>query len=285
VNRRRTWKKDFSGHWEARTIVSNSAAFRGMLCRAPSRRPAPVNQQRGYPMFSTRFSATKSIAHSLSIVILGSVALFGQQTPAAPSSAAGVELPVIMRQNVIAGKTPVGTKIQAQLIAATMVNGAVLPKDALLSGEVTQSVKKSGTDPSRLAIRMDSAQWKNGSAPIKVYLTAWFYPEAEMTNQNISYQPADAANSKKNWNGMGPYPDPNNPIAQQKFPSSAGDKDKPPEAAAPASSISKHRVLMKNMESVRDSDGGVVLASMHTNIKLDRLTTYVFATDDLLPRK
>lgn len=235
--------------------------------------------------FGTTFRPANAITHSLLFVILGSAALFGQQTPAAPGSAAGLELPVIMRQNVIAGKTPVGTKIQAELVVATMTNGVVIPKGAVLSGEVTESVKKSATDPSRLAIRMDTAQWKNGSAPIKVYLTAWFYPEEQMANQNLSYQPQDAANSKKNWNGMGPYPDPNNPIAQQKFPGSDADKDKGPQASTPASNISKHRVLMKNLESTRNSDGAVILTSTHNNIKLDKLTTYVLATDDLLPMK
>lgn len=231
------------------------------------------------------FSRTNPVAHSVLTVVLGSVALLGQRTPAAPGSAAGFEFPVIMRQDVTAGKTPVGTKIQAQLVMATMTDGVVIPKDAILSGEVTESVKKSATDPSRLAIRMGSAQWKNGSAPIKVYLTAWFYPEVEMGNQNLSYQPADAANSKKNWNGMGPYPDPNNPISQQKFPNAEGDNNKGLEAATPASNISKHRVLIKNLESTRNTDGSVTLTSTHTNIKLDRLTTYVLATGDLLAMK
>src|SRR5271169_5869371 len=77
----------------------------------------------------------------------------------APSSAAGLELPVLMRQNVVAGTTPVGTKVQATLALATMVSGVVVPQDAIFSGEVTESVARSATNPSRLAIRMDSAQW------------------------------------------------------------------------------------------------------------------------------
>ena len=232
------------------------------------------------------FSATNRVAHSLLLaVIVSSATLLGQQTPAVPGSTPVFEFPVIMRQSVTAGKTSVGTKIQAQLVVATLAQGVVIPKNAILSGEVTESVKKSDTDPSRLAIRMDSAQWKNGSAPIKVYLTAWFYPEAQMVNQNLSYQPPDAANSKKNWNGMGPYPDPNNPIAQQKFPGPDEDKDKGLPPATPASNISQHRVLMKNLESTRNSDGTVILTSAHTNIKLDKLTTYVLAPGDLLPTK
>jgi hypothetical protein len=42
---------------------------------------------------------------------------------------------------------------------------------------------------------------------------------------------------------------------------------------------------MKNVDSTRTSDGAVTLASKRFNIKIDRLTTYVLATGDLLPAK
>jgi hypothetical protein len=208
----------------------------------------------------------------------------GQLRPVPPNCTGECEFPAIMRQNVAAGKTPVGTKVEAKLVLATLVSGAVVPKDAILSGEVIESVARSGSEPSRLAIRMDSAQWKNGSASLKVYLTAWFYPEvAGMAAQDLSYQPPDAANSKRNWNGMGTYPDPNNPVAQQRFPR---DTDKDTTSAPPqASNTSKRRVLLKNVETARNSDGGVALTSTRSNIKLDKLTTYVFAASDLQATK
>jgi hypothetical protein len=40
---------------------------------------------------------------------------------------------------------------------------------------------------------------------------------------------------------------------------------------------------MKNVESTRNGDGAVSLTSKSFNIKLDKLTTYVLATGDLLP--
>ncbi len=123
------------------------------------------------------------LAVILGPVILGSIMLLGQQPPQSSSPLVGTEFPIFMKQNIVAGKTPVGTKIQAKLVAATLVNGVVVPRDAILSGEVIESVKKSASDPSRLAIRMDSADWKKGSVPIKAYLTAWYYPEAAATNQ------------------------------------------------------------------------------------------------------
>jgi hypothetical protein len=233
-------------------------------------------------MFRRIFSRKIVVAGLSFAAVLGSGNLFGQQTPAAsPGSSSLVEFPVIMRQNVSAGSTPVGTKVQAQLIAATFVDGVVVPRDAILSGEVTESAKKSKSEPSRLSIRMDTAQWKTGSAPVKVYLTAWYYPEVMAMGQDPSYQPQDATNNKRTWNGQGAYPDPSNPVAQQKFPGRGSDKDSVSTPGSTASNISKHRVLMKNIESSRNGDGVVALTSTHSNIKIDKLTTYVFATGDL----
>ena len=218
-------------------------------------------------------------------IALTSVGMLSQQIPAAAGCTGACEFPVTLRQNVAAGKTPVGTKVEAKLVLATLVNGTVIPRDAILSGEVTESVAKSAGEPSRIGIRMDSAQWKNGSASVKVYLTAWFYPAVDgMAPQDLSYAPPDAANSKRNWNGMGTYPDPNNPVSQQKFPGREADKDDSA-AAAPASAISKHRMVMKNVESKHNGDGSVALTSLHSNIKLDKFTTYVFANSDLMPLK
>jgi hypothetical protein len=231
------------------------------------------------------FSKTIVVGHAVLTVVLGSAALLSQPPPAPPSSSAGLEFPVSMRQNVAAGTTPVGTKVQAKLVVATLVDGVVIPRDAILSGEVTESVAKSKTDPSRLAIRMDSAQWKNGAAPIKVYLTAWFYPVAAMTAQNLSYEPPGAAQSVRKWNGMGTYPDKNAPPDSQPLPGRDTDKDPGVALPSPSSGIAKYRVLMKNVESRRNSDGAVTLTSERFNIKLDKVTTYVLAAGDLLPTK
>jgi hypothetical protein len=219
-------------------------------------------------------------------LLLGPAALFSQVTSASASPVIGNEFPVVMKQNVAAGKTPLETKVQAKLAVATLVNGVVIPRDAVLSGEVIESTAKSKDDPSRLAIRLDSAEWKNGTAKIKVYLTAWYYPVATMMNQDLSYEPPDAARGgKKDWNGMGTYPDPNNPISQGRFPGRDTDKDSGTTApATTASNISKHRVVMKDVESTRNNDGGFTVTSTRSNIKLDKVTTYVFATDDLSPK-
>ncbi len=200
---------------------------------------------------------------------------------------AASEFPVLMKQKVVAGKTPVGTKVEAELVIATMANGVVIPRSAILSGEVTESVEKSKTEPSRLAIRMNSAEWKNGSAPIKAYLTAWYYPEMATMNQNLNFEPPDQANGRGNWNGQGAYPGPGSTHIGEddKFPGRGSDKDPSGGAPPSASTISKRRALMKHVGSARGGDGAVTLISDHATIKLDRLTTYVLADSDLMPTK
>jgi hypothetical protein len=230
------------------------------------------------------FSKAAAVGHVVFAVILGSAALLSQQTPAAPGSPVGLEFPVVMRQNIAAGKNPVGTKVQANLVISTLVDGVVIPRDAVLSGEVTESVAKTKTEPSRLAIRMDSAQWKNGSAPIKLYLTAWYYPAEAMSAQSLSYQPPNEANSPKNWNGWGQYPDKRESESIPRFPGPDSGKDSS-SLPAPSYVTSKHRVLMKDVDPIRNSDGAVTLSSSRTKLKVDKLTTYVLAKDGLLPAK
>jgi hypothetical protein len=250
--------------------------------------PVTVSQPgKGTRMFRKTFSKTIVVGHAVLTVVLGCAALLGQQTPAAPSFLGVLEFPVIMRQNVAAGTTPVGTKVEAKLAVATLVDGVVVPRDAVFSGEVTESVAKSATDPSRLAIRMDSAQWKKGSGPVvlslasKVYLTAWYYPVATLTNENLEDAsqgaPENAPPSPRRRNRDGTNSRLISPASQ---PLPAHDTGSAP--PAPESSISQRRALMENVESTRNSDGAVALTSKSFNIKLDKITTYVLAKGDLL---
>jgi hypothetical protein len=211
---------------------------------------------------------------------------------AIPSSATGLEFPVYMRQKVVAGSTPVGSKVEAKLAVATLVNGVVVPQDAVFSGEVTESVAKSAAGPSRLAIRMDSVQWKNRSAPVvlslapKVYLTAWYYPAAAAPSprsHDISPNVPDASHDSGPQIGApGVYPGQRSPTSQPSTEPDRGiDKDPFPAPRAAASDSSKHRVPMKDVESTRTSEGAVTLSSKRSNIKLDKTTTCVFAAGDL----
>ena len=193
---------------------------------------------------------------------------------------AGCELPITLRQSVEAGKAAVGTKVEARLRMATMIDGGVLPRDAVISGEVIESVAKSGDSPSRLAIRMDSAKWKNGEVKFKVYLTAWYYPPALMAPPDLSYGPPG---DRRNWGGTDPTvdtTDPPNPAQRLSTHQENGVN-----AAAPATVISAKRVLMKNVTSESGADGSLVLVSSRSNIKLNKVTTYILAVKQLLPGK
>jgi hypothetical protein len=218
---------------------------------------------------------------TLVLCVLSSGKILGQQKPAASGPSGAREFPVIMEQSVIAGKTPVGAKIQAKLEVATLIDGKVVPRNAVFSGEVLESVAKTATDPSRLAIRIDSVLWKQGSASVTAYLTAWYYPMQDAMGRDLQYGPSQPAN--RTWNGQGQYPDPNSK-SYKPFPGSdSGNGSSVPDT--PSSSTSNHRVLMKDVESATKNDGVIGIASQRSNIKLDKLTTYVLATSDLVPAK
>ena len=93
---------------------------------------------KGTQMFAKTFSNAfrKSIEAPLALlaVVLGACTLPGQQTPA-PVSATGTEFPVTLRQTRCLQNHKVGTKVEANLVIATLVNGVVIPRNALLSGE------------------------------------------------------------------------------------------------------------------------------------------------------
>jgi len=190
-----------------------------------------------------------------------------------------------MEESGTGGKTPAGTKIQAKLEVATLLDGVVIPRDAVFSGEVVESVAKTKGDPSRVAIRMDSVQWKNGSAStsaaVKVYLTSWYYPTREEVGRELQYGPQQPAN--RGWNGQGQYPDANSKVYKP-FPGSDTDKSSSvPDT--PSATASNHRVLMKDVDPRSGTDGALVLVSKRNTIKLDKLTTYVLASGDLMPAK
>jgi hypothetical protein len=185
-----------------------------------------------------------------------------QQTSSLPVSGAAREFPMVLESNVVAGKTVVGTKIHARLSVATLEEGTVIPRNALFTGEVIESKAKTASEASRIAIRMDSAQWKNGSAAVKLYLTAWYYPAVAEAGQNLQYGPTQPAN--RTWNGQGQYPDPNSK-SYKPFP--GGDSDSNvSNPDAPSSVTSNHRVAMTNVELERSSDGTIAIVSHKANL-------------------
>jgi hypothetical protein len=221
----------------------------------------------------------------VTVLMLGTLCctiLIGQERPKSASPVGALEFPVVLEQSVIAGKTPAGTKIQARLAVATLVDGTVIPRNAIFSGEVIESAAKTKTTPSCLAIRMDLVRWKNLSGAIKVYATAWYYPAKNETGQNLQYGPTQPAN--RTWNGEGQYPDPNSKVYRP-FPGGDSDDKNTSVPDTPTAVTSNQRVLMKDVETTRGNDGTIALISKRTNIKLDKLTTYVLAPEEVAPAK
>jgi hypothetical protein len=197
-------------------------------------------------------------------------------TPSTAATALAQVFPVVMEQNVVAGKAAVGSKIKAKLVAGTLVNGTVIPKNAVFSGEVLESQAKSSSAPSRLSIRFDSAEWKNGSIPTQLYLTRWYYPVTFEAGPDLQH---GAEQASRKWNGMGQYPAPNSP-AYEPFPADSGQGSPADSPSLVNSSLPR---AMKDVESQRNSDGGIALVSKRSNLKLDKLTIYVFSGNDAPP--
>ena len=202
------------------------------------------------------------------------VSLAAQEKTATAIQGSMRELPVTLQQSVTAGKTTVGTKIEAKLSIATLLSGIVFPRNSILSGEVVESAAKTKHEPSRLSIRMDSVNWKDKSALVKLYLTSWYYPSVSQSGQNLQYGPTEPP--QRTWNGAGAYPDPNSP-AYKPFPD--GSDKSPSVPDTPTSKTSDRRVVMKDVEVQRGGDAAIILVSTHANIRLDRFTTYVLSTD------
>src|SRR6266542_6602189 len=206
--------------------------------------------------------------------ILGfcAVASIGQQAPAPSSSHVLREFPVILQQSVEAGKTPAGTKVQGKFAAATLFNGALIPKNAVASGVVVESASKKGKDRARLAIRMNTVSWNGGWAPLGAYLMPLYYPTTGQAVPNLPDGSPDP--DSRTLNGAGQSGSP----MYRPFPGSGSEAS---QGAIPdIPTISNRPVRMRNVALAPTSDGGIALVSEHATIKLYKLTSYVFAADE-----
>ncbi len=213
-------------------------------------------------------------------VLLCAVPLFSQQK--SDSLSAFTEFPVNLRQNIVAGKTPAGTKIKAKLVLATLFDGVVLPRDAEFSGELVESAAKTKDAPSRLSLRWDAVRWKNGSKQVKLYLTNWYYPPLSESRDPGAERSGIHGSVGITLGGGGYYPPPIYPDGRMPQDDDPGNPQVT-QAPLPSSAISQHRIQMKDIESARGEDGAISLTSTRRDLKLDKFTTYVLAAGDLLP--
>jgi hypothetical protein len=203
------------------------------------------------------------------VALCGTVAL-GQQKSTAPSSSPLREFPVVLQQNVEAGKTPVGTKVQAKLAVATTFHGVVIPRNAVVTGVVFESVRKSATAPSRLGIRMENAKWKDeATCMMKAYLMPLYYP---MVNQAMQGPPVESSDTdSRSMSGSNQ----SSPMSQPSF--GGSNSEAAQEAMPNLLTLASRPVSMKNVIIEPVPDNGVALVSEHENIKLHKMTTYVLA--------
>jgi len=213
-------------------------------------------------MFSRRFVQGAMLA-------FWSAASFAQQTPAPSSHPALHEFPLTLQQSIESGKAKIGTKVQAKLAVATVFQGTVIPRNAVFSGVVIESDAKSAKDPAKLAIRMETAEWKDQSTSLTAYLTPLYYTTTAQEVQSLPTGSPDP--SSRTLNG----PDQSDSRMSQPFPGSDSPSGLPAIPDVPAAS--NRPVPMKNVTLALADEGGAALLSEHSNIKLYKMTTYVFA--------
>src|SRR5437773_8312674 len=186
-------------------------------------------------------------------LVLGfwSAALLAQQTPPVSAPGSLVQFPVVLQQNVEAGKTPAGTKVQGKFAAATLFSGALIPKNAVASGVVVESESKKGKERARLAIRMNTVTWNGGWSPLGAYLMPLYYPT---TGQAVPNLPAESPDpDSRTLNG----PNQSESPMSRPFPGGGSEAN---QGAMPEVAILPSRpVRMKNVVLEPTSNGGIAL--------------------------
>lgn len=223
------------------------------------------------------------------LVLLAScITAFAQQTKTDSNPQPGLEFPAALQRKVVAGSTPVGFVVNARLTMATLIDGVVIPENAVIIGHVEKSVAKTADAPSVIEIKFDSARWKKGSAPLNLYLAGAYYPiefrgpgddpsgihgEVGLTMGGAAQRdPFPSANGGiQNGTGMSnsggvPTVDAN----RQGFPDSR--------TSMTTSEVSKHWVRLENVDTVSTAEGSLQITSKERNLKLDKGTIYLLRT-------
>jgi len=179
---------------------------------------------------------------------------------------------MVLQQSVEAGITPAGTPVQGKLAAATQFYGALIPKNAVASGVVVESESKRGKDRARLAIRMNTVSWNGGWTPLNAYLMPLYYPATGQAVPNLPYESPDP--DSRTLNG------PNQSESPMSRPFPGGGSEANQGAMPDVAILPSRPVRMKNMVLEPTRNGGIALVSEHANIKLFKMTTYVFAAEE-----
>jgi hypothetical protein len=214
----------------------------------------------------------------LLVVLISGGFLLAQPAPASPATQNRVELPVVLQQKILAGKTEAGTAVRAKLEMATLVNGVVVPKGATLTGRVEESSKKSETTPSRLKIKFESATWKTGTVALSAYFTGCYYP-INIASKADSDMVSDGGFHGSVGVGADGFPRPGAPpTGTDRGPTGMPPLDSGLSLPAPPPGVSSHWVRMDNVDVAKQDDGSLAVTSSKKDLKLDKNTTYLLET-------
>lgn len=183
------------------------------------------------------------------------------------------EFALTLQQSLESGKAAIGTKVQARLAAPTKFQGTNIPRNAVFSGVVIESTAKGPKEPAKLAIRMEKAEWKEDSISLTAYLLPLSYSNTAPAVQGL---PNESPDPSSRTSGAGQ--DANSPM---RAPFPTNDSQAAQAAIPEVPTLSSRPVQMKNVNVALADEGGAALVSEHTNIKLYKMTTYVFAATEL----
>ncbi len=84
----------------------------------------------------------------------------------------GTTMVVQLEQSIRADRAKIGDIVRAKLLAPVLLNGAVaVPEGANIFGVILEAAPLSSDKPSRLSIRFQQAQWRDGNVALNAYLT------------------------------------------------------------------------------------------------------------------
>ena len=269
----------FTGRWPpSRTPIAKPASVR--LEDADVRqlsKPGKSRQLKGVPLLAGRCACAGLLFFSTTLALA--------QGRSASDARGPLDFPVLLQQKIAAGITPVGTKVEAKLTEATLADGVVIPRGAILSGRVEESSAKTADSPSRIRIKFDSAKWKEGSAPVDAFLTGDYYASEVVQQPDLSMPSAPHGSVGVTMGGARPEPpgpggvwagrpDVLNDPGMGDDPATASVPSQPPSLSQPPT----HKRRLPDMDTTKADDGSVTVISKKHSIRLDKSTTYVLET-------
>jgi hypothetical protein len=291
--RNRTGLCDFQNVFFTAAIPARVAGRRGGPYRTSITKPASVRledadvRELSKPGINRQLKSIPLFARCCSraalLVLLTTPAL--AQGRSASDARGPLDFPILMQQKIAAGITPVGAEVEAKLTEATLADGVVIPRGAILSGRVEESSAKTADAPSRIRIKFDSARWKEGSAGVDAYLTSDYYTSEEAQQPDLSMPSAVHGSAGVTMGGARPEPpgpggvwtgrpDVLNDPGMGDDPGTGPLPPRPPSL----SRSSTHKQRLPGMETTKSEDGSVTVTSKKHSIRLDKSTTYVLET-------